>query len=255
MTVWASPIKTGRTSILRKHFMTSKILQPRDRLIVGLDVPTIDDARAMVNTLGDTVSFYKIGMQQVFAGGLDLAQDLVDQGKQVFLDMKLLDIPNTVSKAIENIAKLGVTFTTVHAYDHVLLAAVEARGSSNLQILGVTVLTNLDDSDLERMGIGMTAGELVLTRAKTALNLGVDGVIASAHEASAIHSVVGDKLKIVTPGIRLAGGDAQDQKRVMTPSLAIKAGSDYLVVARPVIQAQDPQRAAALIIEEIANAA
>jgi len=234
--------------------MTSTIILPRDRLIVGLDVATIDEARALVKTLGSTVSFYKVGMQQVFAGGLGLAQELVDQGKQVFLDMKLLDIPNTVSKAIENIARLGVTFTTVHAYDHVMMAAVEARGSSDLQILGVTVLTNMDDSDLARMGIGMTAGELVLTRAKTALSLKMDGVIASAQEAAAIHAVVGNKLKIVTPGIRPAGGDVQDQKRVMTPALAISAGSDYLVVARPVIQADDPQRAAAMIIEEIENA-
>jgi len=231
--------------------MTSTIIPPRDRLIVGLDVATIDEARALVKTLGSTVSFYKVGMQQVFAGGLDLAQELVDQGKQVFLDMKLLDIPNTVSKAIENIAQLGVTFTTVHAYDHVMVAAVEARGSSDLQILGVTVLTNMDDRDLERMGIGMTAGELVLTRAKTALNLKMDGVIASAQEAAAIHAVVGNKLKIVTPGIRPAGSDVQDQKRVMTPARAISAGSDYLVVARPVIQADDPQCAAARIIEEI----
>ncbi len=234
--------------------MTS-VIPPRDRLIVGLDVPTIEDARTIVQTLGPTVSFYKIGMQQVFAGGLELARELIDQNKQVFLDMKLLDIPNTVSKAIENIARLGVTFTTVHAYDHVMMAAVDARGSSGLQILGVTVLTNMDDSDLARMGIGMTAGELVLTRAKTALSLKMDGVIASAHEAAAIHAVVGSKLKIVTPGIRLAGGDVQDQKRVMTPALAISAGSDYLVVARPVIQADDPQRAAAMIIEEIEAAA
>jgi len=235
--------------------MTSTIILPRDRLIVGLDVATVDEARALVKTLGSTVSFYKVGMQQVFAGGLELARELVDQNKQVFLDMKLLDIPNTVSKAIENIARLGVTFTTVHAYDHVMIAAVEARGSSDLQILGVTVLTNMDDRDLERMGIGMTAGELVLTRAKTALSLKMDGVIASAQEAAAIHAVVGNKLKIVTPGIRLAGAEAQDQKRVMTPTLAISAGSDYLVVARPVIQADDPQRAAAMIIEEIEAAA
>lgn len=235
--------------------MTPSNIPPRDRLIVGLDVPTIDDARGMVATLGDTVSFYKIGMQQVFAGGLQLATELVDQGKQVFLDMKLLDIPNTVSKATENIAQIGVTFTTVHAYEHALRAAVEARGTLGLQILGVTVLTNMDDGDLERMGIGMSASELVLARAKTALDLGVDGVVASAHEAAVIRSVVGDSLKIITPGIRLAGGDAQDQKRVMTPSLAIKAGSDYLVVARPILQADDPQRTAALIIEEIETAA
>jgi len=234
--------------------MTSNKVQARDRLIVGLDVPTIDEARGLVKTLGSTVSFYKIGMQQVFAGGLQLAEELVDDGKQVFLDMKLLDIPNTVSKAIENIARLGVTFTTVHAYDHVMMAAVEARGSSDLQILGVTVLTNMDDSDLERMGIGMTAGELVLTRAKTALCLGMDGVIASAHEAAAIQEIVGDKLKIITPGIRLAGADAQDQKRVMTPTRAISAGADYLVMARPIIHADDPQRVAAEVIEEIENA-
>lgn len=234
--------------------MTSTHIPSRDRLIVGLDVPTLEDARAMVKTLGPTVSFYKIGMQQVFAGGLGLAGELIDQGKQVFLDMKLLDIPNTVSKAIENISRLGVTFTTVHAYDHVMKAAVEARGSSDLQILGVTVLTNMDDSDLERMGIGMTAGELVLTRAKNALHFHMDGVIASAHEAAAIHTIVGSKLKIITPGIRLAGADAQDQKRVMTPTLAISAGSDYLVVARPIIEAEDPQRAAAMFIEEIETA-
>jgi len=232
--------------------MTLTTIPPQDRLIVGLDVPTITEARALVKTLGPGVNFYKIGMQQVFAGGLDLARELVDQGKQVFLDMKLLDIPNTVAKAIENIVQLGATFTTVHAYDHVMMAAVEARGSADLQILGVTVLTNMNDGDLERMGIGMTAGELVLTRAKSAVNLGVDGVIASAHEAAAIRAIVGSRLKIITPGIRLTGGDTQDQKRVMTPALAISAGADYLVVARPVIQAENPQRAAAMIIEEIA---
>jgi len=232
--------------------MTLTTIPPQERLIVGLDVPSVAEARALVKTLGPAVSFYKIGMQLVFAGGLGLAQELVDQGKQVFLDMKLLDIPNTVSKAIENIVQLGVTFTTVHAYDHVMMAALEARGSADLQILGVTVLTNMDDSDLERMGIGMTAGELVLTRAKSASGLGMDGVIASAHEAAAIRSIVGSSLKIITPGIRPAGDETQDQKRVMTPALAISAGADYLVVARPVIQADDPQRAATMIIEEIA---
>lgn len=222
-----------------------------DRLIIGLDVPTIGDAERVVSTIGSSASFYKIGHQLVFAGGLELARDLIDDGIQVFLDMKLLDIDNTVAKGIENIVEMGVTMTTIHAYPKAMAAAVEAARGSDLCLLGVTVLTSMDDGDLADAGYGETACDLVAKRAQQARDAGMGGIVASAHEANMIRELVGPDMAIVTPGIRPAGSAKGDQKRVMTPADAIRAKASHLVVARPIIEAEDQKAAAEQIIAEI----
>jgi len=226
-------------------------LAPRDRLIVALDLPSVADAEAMVDRLGDTVSFYKLGYQLVFAGGLPLAQTLVRAGKQVFLDMKLHDIGHTVARGVENVARLGVTFLTVHAYPQSLRAAVEARAGSGLKILGVTVLTSYTDADLAESGYSTGVAALVADRARRAHALGVDGLVCAPGEAAALRGIVGTDMVLVTPGIRPADGARDDQKRAMTPKQAIAAGADYLVVGRPIVAAPDAKAAAAAIIAEI----
>lgn len=229
-------------------------LEPRERLIVALDVPSVEVAKAVVSRLGDAVVFYKIGYQLAFAGGLAYAPALVDAGKRVFLDLKLHDIGNTVAEGVRSVAKLGASFLTVHAYPQTMKAAVEAR-QGDLRILAVTVLTSYDDDDLKHAGYNATVKALVAGRAEQARILGVDGIVCSPAEATTVHGIVGDSLCIVTPGIRPAGADAGDQKRIMTPARAIAAGADYLVVGRPIIAAADPQEAAAAIVEEISQAA
>jgi orotidine-5'-phosphate decarboxylase len=229
-------------------------LEPRDRLIVALDVSGVREAEAVVETLGDTVSFYKIGYQLAFERGLPLASALVNAGKRVFLDMKLHDIGNTVARAVENIMRMGVTFVTVHAYPQTMRAAVEARGSSDLGILAVTVLTSYDDADLAEAGYSVTVEQLVATRAALARDIGVDGLVCSAEEAAPLRRIVGGGMWLVTPGIRPAGAARGDQKRVATPGQAIAAGADFLVVGRPILQALDPSAAADAIVEEIAAA-
>ena len=224
----------------------------RDRLIVALDMPTIEAARALVGKLGAAVGFYKIGLELVMSGGLDLARELTRGGKQVFLDMKLLDIENTVERATRNAADTGATFLTVHAQDaKTLRAAVAGKAGSTLEILGVTVLTNLDASDLQQQGIGASPADLVAARARLAREAGCDGVVASGQEAARVRAVVGPSMAIVTPGIRLPGDTAGDQARVATPEQAIAAGADYLVVGRPVTAADDPARAAELFVRAI----
>ncbi|MDJ0613855.1 MAG: orotidine-5'-phosphate decarboxylase [Rhizobiaceae bacterium] len=229
-------------------------MTPKDRLIVPLDVPTISDAEAMITRLGDTVSFYKIGHQLAFAGGLSFASELLADGKQVFLDMKLLDIDNTIAKGVENIVKLGVQMTTIHAYPKAMVAAVEAARGSGLCLLGVTVLTSMDDGDLSDAGYGHQARDLVLKRAAQASEIGMGGVVASAQESSEIVKIVRPDMMIVTPGIRPAGTDVGDQKRVMTPADAISAGSTHLVVGRPITGAEYPQAAAQAVLDEIESA-
>jgi orotidine-5'-phosphate decarboxylase len=228
---------------------------PRDRLIVALDVPSIPAAASLVERLGDAVSFYKIGYQLAFAGGMALAETLVGAGKQVFLDLKLHDIGNTVEKGVESVARMGATFVTVHAYPQTMKAAVAARGGAGLRILAVTVLTSYDDADLEAAGYALGVSSLVARRAAQAREAGVDGLVCSAEEAAALRSLVGTSMMLVTPGIRPAGAAAGDQKRVMTPSRAIAAGADYLVVGRPIVEAADPRAAAVAIVAEIAAAA
>jgi orotidine-5'-phosphate decarboxylase len=229
-------------------------LKPRERLIVALDVPSAEAAQAMVARLGDAVSFYKIGYQLAFAGGLALAQTLTGAGKQVFVDLKLHDIGNTVAQGVKSVARLGATFLTVHAYPQTMKAAVEAR-EGDLRILAVTVLTSYNDADLAAAGYDFTVPELVAERAAQARDIGVDGLVCAAEEAAKVRAIVGNTLALVTPGIRPAGAAAGDQKRIATPAAAIAAGADYLVIGRPIIAAADPKAAAAAIVEEIAAAA
>lgn len=227
--------------------------QPRERLIVALDLPSVEDAQAVVARLGDAVSFYKIGYQLAYAGGLAYVPRLVDAGKQVFLDLKLHDIGSTVAEGVRSVARLGATFLTVHAYPQAMKAAVEAR-EAGLQILAVTVLTSYDDADLAAAGYRGSVAGLVAQRAAQARDLGVDGLICSAAEAANVRAIVGSKLKLVTPGIRPAGADAGGQKRIMTPAAAVAAGADYLVVGRPILAAPDPKAATQAIVEDIARA-
>ncbi|MFD1329263.1 orotidine-5'-phosphate decarboxylase [Mycoplana ramosa] len=229
-------------------------MNARERLIVGLDVPTVTEAEAKVRTLGDSVLFYKIGYQLAFAGGLEFARDLAKDGKKVFLDMKLLDIDNTVVKGVENIAKMGMSMLTLHAYPKAMRAAVEAARGSDLCLLGVTVLTSMDAQDLTEAGYDCSPQALVLRRADQARAAGMGGIVCSAEEASAVRKIVGSDMAIVTPGIRPAGADKGDQKRVMTPAEALRAGSSHLVVARPIVNAADPRAAAEAILAEMAGA-
>jgi orotidine-5'-phosphate decarboxylase len=229
-------------------------LDPRERLIVALDVASVEEAQALVARLGASVGFYKIGYQLGFAGGLAFARTLVDAGNQVFLDMKLHDIGHTVGRGVESIARLGATFLTVHAYPQTMHAAVEARAGTKLRLLAVTVLTSYDDADLAAAGYDFTVPELVAERAAQARDIGVDGLVCSAEEAIRLRSVIRPSMVLVTPGIRPAGAAAGDQKRVMTPAAAIRAGADYLVVGRPIVAAADPKAAAESIVADIAAA-
>jgi orotidine-5'-phosphate decarboxylase len=229
-----------------------KNIPPKDRLIVGLDLASVEQAEAMVARLGDSVSFYKIGYQLAYAGGLPLVRKLADQGKKVFIDLKLHDIGNTVARGVESVARLGATFLTVHAYPQTMKAAVEARAGSGLKILAVTVLTSYDDGDLHAAGYRLGVSDLVEARAQQAQAIGVDGLVCSPEEAASLRKMVGRQMHLVTPGIRPAGSATGDQKRIMTPARAIAAGSDYLVVARPVIEAADPKSVAEAILAEIA---
>jgi orotidine-5'-phosphate decarboxylase len=228
---------------------------PRDRLIVPLDLPDVASAEAMIDRLGDAVTFYKIGYQLAYAGGLPLAQQLAKSGKKVFIDLKMHDIGNTVARGVESVAKLGATFLTVHAYPQTMHAAVDARKGSGLRILAVTVLTSYDDADLAAAGYDFTVPELVAERAAQARDIGVDGLVCSGVEAARLRAIASAGMVLVIPGIRPAGAEKGDQKRIMTPAAAIGAGADYLVVGRPVIAAPDPKAAAEAIVAEIAAAA
>jgi orotidine-5'-phosphate decarboxylase len=230
------------------------IERAREKLIVALDYWDINDASKLVADLGGEVSFYKIGLGLQLAGGEALAKELIRHGKRVFLDYKYLDIGETVKTAVKRAAEFGVDFLTIHGVGGILRAAVEGKGSSDLKLLCVTVLTSLDADDIKEMGFQCDVEELVLARAKKALDAGVDGVIASAREAAAIRKQAGNKLMIVSPGIRPRDSASDDQKRVATPGEAIRAGADYLVTGRPITQAADPKQAAKDIISEMAAA-
>ncbi|MCO5132606.1 MAG: orotidine-5'-phosphate decarboxylase [Xanthobacteraceae bacterium] len=234
--------------------MTDAAIFARDRLIVALDVPSVADAEAMIARLGDSVTFYKIGYQLAYAGGLPLVRRLADAGRKVFLDLKLHDIGNTVARGVESVAGLGATFLTVHAYPQTMKAAVEASAGSALRILAVTVLTSYDEADLQAAGYRLGVSDLVRLRAEQAQALGVHGLVCSAEEAAGLRPIAGAAMRLVTPGIRPAGSDAGDQKRIMTPARAIAAGADYLVVGRPVLAASDPKAAAEAIVAEIEQA-
>jgi orotidine-5'-phosphate decarboxylase len=226
-------------------------LQPRDRLIVALDIPDASDARRLVETIGESAGFYKVGMELAYGGGLPLVSELASAGKQVFLDLKLHDIPNTVERATAQAAKLGAKFLTVHAYPQTMRAAVAGAKGSGMQILAVTVLTSYDDADLFDAVYRFGVVETVRRRAEQALELGVDGLVASAAEAAMVRRTVGAGLILVTPGVRPAGAAAGDQKRVAAPAEAIRNGADYLVVGRPVTQSPKPRAAVEEVVAEI----
>jgi orotidine-5'-phosphate decarboxylase len=227
----------------------------RDRLIVALDLPSVEAAEASIARLGDAATFYKIGYELAFAGGLGLARRLVDAGKHVFLDLKLHDIGNTVAGGVRSVADIGATFLTVHAYPSTLRAAVDARGSGPLKILGVTVLTSYDDADLQHAGYSVGVETLVAHRIADCVEIGADGVVCAPTDLRLVHATAGGRLIAVTPGVRPAGAAFGDQKRVATPAEAIREGAAYLVVGRPIIGAADPKAAAEAIVAEIAGAA
>lgn len=229
----------------------SRTEDARDRMIVALDVADTAKAAMLVKTLGDRVSFYKIGMELVYGGGLEFATDLAASGKKVFLDLKLHDIPNTVQKAAAQVSRLGMTYLTVHAFPQTMKAALEGTRGADTKILGVTVMTSYDDSDLLAAGYAMGVKELVAHRARQAKEIGIGGLILSAEEVRAMRKLIGDTLDLVTPGIRPAGAAIGDQKRVMTPGEAIAAGATRLVIGRPITEASDPKAAADAIVQEI----
>ncbi len=233
--------------------MRDRTIAPRDRLIVALDVPTLEAADRLVATIGDSISFYKIGLELAYGGGLPLTERLVGEGKKVFLDLKLHDIGATVERAAAQVAGLGATYLTVHAFPQTMVAAKVGVGGRALGILGVTVMTSYDDRDLEQAGYAVGVRDLVAKRADQAVAAGIAGLILSAEEVEAMRRRVGRELRLVTPGIRPAGAAAGDQKRVMTPAAALAAGADHLVIGRPITQATDPRGAAEAILAEMAT--
>ena len=227
------------------------MMKADSRLYVALDLPTVELAEAMVAGLGDAVVSYKIGLQLLPLGGVELGQRLKAQGKNVFYDFKLHDIDATVEKATRSISTLGADLLTVHARPDVMKAAAKGRGDTGLKILGVTVLTSLDKRALEEIGYHDSAEDLVMRRVEQALEAGVDGVVSSPLEAEKIRKAVPDDFLIVTPGVRMPGGDKGDQKRIATPRDALKSGASHIVVGRPITMANDPQSAAQAIIKNM----
>lgn len=225
-----------------------------DRLIVALDTGSVESARRLVDRIGDAATFYKIGYQLGFSGGLGLVRELAAAGKKVFLDLKLHDIGNTVEEGVRAVAGLGATFLTVHAYPQTLRAAAAGRAGSPLRILAVTVLTSYDDADAAEAGFAQPVAELVAARSAQARDLGVDGIVCAATEATRVRAIIGPERLIVCPGIRPTGAAAGDQKRIMTPTQAVRAGIDHIVVGRPIATAADPRAMTEAIIEEMARA-
>jgi len=228
---------------------------PHERLILALDVPDADRARALVTELGDAVHFYKIGLELAMSGEyFELLDWLLERDKRVFADLKFYDVPATVAAAVRQVCNRGATFLTVHGDRAIMEAAASEKGDS-LHVLAVTVLTSLDKTDLEEMGIRDDVRSVVLNRARLAIASGCDGVIASGHEAAALRETLGAPPLIVTPGIRPADNTSQDdQKRIVTPAAAMRSGADYLVVGRPIRGAAQPRAAAEAIQAEIASA-
>jgi orotidine-5'-phosphate decarboxylase len=223
----------------------------RDRLILALDVPSSADAERLLDQVSDQIGFVKIGLELYTAAGPEMVRRVIDRGKRVFLDLKFLDIEETVRRATARVATMGVELLTVHANRKALGAAVQGRGNSKLKLLAVTVLTNFDSQDLRDMGIQYSVQELVSARALLASEVGCDGVVASGEEAGVLRPKVGPRFMIVTPGVRPAGKGVDDHARVTTPTQTIAAGADYLVIGRPIRDAADPAVAAAAILSEM----
>ncbi len=229
----------------------NKAINNKDRLIVALDVPTVAAAKKMVETLGDAVSFYKIGLELFMSGEyFELLDWLKTQNKKIFVDLKFFDVPATVGRAIKQLNGLGVTFATIHGNDSIMRSAAENKG--DVQVLAVTVLTSLDRGDLDDLGFDCEVDKLVLSRAKRAVELGCDGVVASGLEAPVMRENLGHNFMIVSPGIRPVDND-DDQKRVVTVEQAFKNGADYIVIGRPIRDAVDPKAAAQAVQEQITN--
>ena len=228
-----------------------KEIENKDRLIVALDVPTVADAKAMVEQLGEAVSFYKIGLELFMSGEyFELLDWLKAQNKKIFVDLKFFDVPATVGRAIKQLDGKGVTFATIHGNDSIMRAAAENKG--DVLVLAVTVLTSLDRGDLDDLGFDCEVDKLVLSRAKRAVELGCDGVVASGLEAPVMREKLGHNFMIVSPGIRPVD-NYDDQKRVVTVEQAFKNGADYIVIGRPVRDAADPKQAAQVIQEQISK--
>jgi orotidine-5'-phosphate decarboxylase len=225
-----------------------------NRLIIALDVPSAAEARALVQTIGPAASFYKVGMELYAAAGMEFVRELIAGGKQVFLDMKFYDIPETVKRAVRRVADSGVRFLTVHGSGAVMRAAVEGRGGSELQLLAVTVLTSFDQDDLRDLGYPCEVGSLVALRVRKARESGVDGIVCSPLEVASVRALAGPECVLVTPGVRSAGAGKGDQKRVATPVEAIASGANYLVIGRQVTRAESPAAEIERILDEIAGA-
>ncbi len=234
-----------------QNFLSTKTIDPKDRLIVALDFSTVEAARALVETLGDTVRFYKIGLELFMSKGyFDFLNWLVANGKKVFVDLKFFDVPETVRSAVRALADSGATLATVHGNQSIMEAAVKDKGA--LKILAVTALTSLDRGDLDDLGFNCDVERLVLSRARRALEAGVDGIVSSGLEVPAIRTELGDRLLVVTPGIRpVDNQSSDDQKRTVDVVQAFKNGADYIVVGRPIRQAVDPRQAASDIQKTI----
>lgn len=221
-------------------------------IIIALDVETADQARALVAKLGDAAPFYKVGMELYAAAGMDFVRELIAEGKDVFLDQKYYDIPNTVERAVAQAAKAGVRFLTVHAQSSVMRAAAQGAAGSKLEILGVTVLTSYDQRDLDLDGYtNTTVAELVARRVRNAVDASINGIVCSPLEVKSVRAITGPGMTLVTPGVRSAGSDTADQKRVATPAQAVGDGADYLVIGRQVTRASDPHTEISKIINEI----
>jgi orotidine-5'-phosphate decarboxylase len=222
-------------------------------IIVALDVETAAEARSIVTALGDSASFYKVGLELYTAAGMDFVRELKSQGHRVFLDLKLYDIPETVRRAVVQIARAGVDFATIHGMRQVMRAAVAGRAGSDLKLLAVTVLTSVDDADLASDGYSKTASELIAWRAENAKEDGVGGMICSPVDVRAVRAIAGPEMILVTPGVRSAGASAGDQKRIATPAEAISNGADYLVIGRQITRAEDPKAEMSRILSELSR--
>ena len=221
-------------------------------IIVALDVETAEEARSIVSRLRPQVNFFKVGLELYAAAGMPLVRELIEEGCDIFLDLKLYDIPETVKRAVARIACLPVRFLTVHAVPSVMRAAVEGRGRADVKILAVTVLTSFGPADLRDLGYTCPASELVAVRTRQAVEAAVEGVVCSPLEAAAVRAIAGARLAIVTPGVRSPGKAAGDQKRVATPAEAVRGGADYIVIGRQITRAPDPAAEAARVLDEIA---
>jgi orotidine-5'-phosphate decarboxylase len=220
-------------------------------IIVALDVESAEEARALVGRIGAEVTFYKVGMELYAAAGMDFVRELIDGGRDVFLDLKFYDIPETVKRAVRQVARTGVRFLTVHGSSAVMRAAAEGRGASPLKLLAVTVLTSFDEQDLADLGYPCAPRELVELRVRKAMEAGMDGIVASPVEARSVRALAGERAILVTPGVRSAGAGKGDQKRVATPAEAIRDGADYLVMGRQITRAADPAAVVRTVLDEI----